>query len=224
MQKYSIFHASDERFLKEWHRPYAELFRGAGPVLDIGCGLGIFADVLREIGVDSLGIDFDPEMVKASTQRGHRAILGDQNTVATLSQHFQGIHISHVVEHLWGEDVVLLLERCWPLLNDAGRLIIRTPNWEHREVRHRVFWMDHTHRRPYPSELLVRILTDIGFSTLCAGVEPYGLNDLFVVAAKHPHPPHFELRPAFDKGPRGSRSLLSRLVGRTKHLLKPGRS
>ena len=49
-QKYSLFHGTEEERLKQWHTPYADMLAQHGPVLDVGCGPGYFADLLRERG------------------------------------------------------------------------------------------------------------------------------------------------------------------------------
>ncbi len=184
MQRFSVFHGSSEGILKGWHQPYTEIFASCNPVLDVGCGLGYFADLMRDLGVQCIGLDIDPAMVKASEGRGHVAHVGDHRSLRSLSTEFGGIHISHVVEHLWGEELVELLEQCAAVLRAGGRIVIRTPNWENTEVRHRMFWSDYSHRRPYNVEVLSKLLKDLGFSIEAAGAEPYGHNDLFVVATK----------------------------------------
>ena len=186
--------------MKAWHRPYADIFVDRAPVLDVGCGLGYFADLLRERGVKCTGLDIDPAMVKESQARGHVAHEGDHRSITQLGGDFGGIHISHVVEHLWGDDMVELLEQCTTSLRAGGRIVIRTPNWENREVRHRMFWSDYTHRRPYNVEVLTKILRDLGFSIEASGAEPYGHNDLYVIGTKGA-PSGNETRPDFSQDP-----------------------
>jgi SAM-dependent methyltransferase len=200
-QKYSLFHGTEEDRLKLWHSPYADMFAQRGPVLDVGCGLGYFADLLRDRGTACLGLDIDPEMVRASRERGHEAIEGDDKSVAALPGIFRGIHLSHVIEHVWGDDAVRLLETCAEKLAADGILVIRTPNWGNRHVRRHVFWLDHTHKRPYPVELLTKLLTDIGMHVCAAGAEPYGLNDLYVVARKGQPTDGAQFAPVFTTDP-----------------------
>ena len=184
MQKFSLFHGAEEGTLKAWHSPYVSLFVDREKVLDVGCGLGYFADLLKERGVSCVGLDIDPTMVAATRTRGHIAHLGDQNVVSKLDGKFDGVHISHVIEHLWGEDVIYLVEQCAAKLREGGRMVIRTPNWEVAEVRHKVFWLDHTHRRPYGLALIEKIARDSDFQIVASGHEPYGLQDLYLVADK----------------------------------------
>ena len=182
-QKFSLFHDANEAALKGWHTPYAGVF-GAGRVADVGCGPGYFLDLLRERGIRAFGIDFDPEMVAASQRRGHEAVLGNENTLKEMPGTFSGVHLSHIIEHLWGDDAVALLENAKTALIPGGVLIVRTPNWMNAEVRHYGFWLDHTHKRPYPKELLEKMLGDMGFEIMQAGFEPGGWQDTFVIARK----------------------------------------
>lgn len=129
-QRYSLFHGGDknEAPLKAWHAPYADAFRGLDTVLDLGCGPGYFLDLLRDRGVRGIGIDFDRAMVEAAARRGHDARLGDHTLVGTFREELGGIHLSHVIEHLWGDDAVALLEASVHALAPGGLLIVRTPN------------------------------------------------------------------------------------------------
>ena len=231
MQRFSIFHASSEQTLKAWHRPYAEVLACYAPVLDIGCGPGYFADLLRDHGAKCVGLDIDPAMVEASRSRGHVAHQGNQCSIHRLGIEFGAIHVSHVIEHLWGEEVVALLEQCAANLCEGGRLVIRTPNWEMAEVRRRVFWLDHTHRRPYGRELIERLLRDLGFTVEISGYEPYGLRDLFVIGVKG-CPNAGDIQLSFSKWPAPfptplvskSVALLWRAPSWLKRLLRPLRS
>src|SRR4051812_12194369 len=48
---------------------FAEETRGRGLVADFGCGPGHVARYLRDQGVDILGIDLSPEMIRVATCR-----------------------------------------------------------------------------------------------------------------------------------------------------------
>jgi glycosyltransferase involved in cell wall biosynthesis len=181
-QKFSIFHDGNEAALRRWHAPYADAFRGAVRVADVGCGPGYFLDLLRERALTGFGIDIDPDMVAAARRRGPEAIAGDHLTLATMPAAFGGVHLSHVIEHVWGDEAVALLEASKAALTPGGILIVRTPNWGNAEVRHGGFWLDHTHKRPYPRELLEKLLADLGFTVVQSGYEPSGWQDTYVVA------------------------------------------
>ena len=185
-QKFSLFQGSDaaEGGLKAWHTPYADAFRGRQRVVDVGCGPGFFLDLLRERAVPALGIDIDPEMAEAARARGHEALTGEHRALAEFRASFDGVHLSHIIEHLWGDDVVALLESAHEALRPLGIVIVRTPNWANATVRHGGFWLDHTHKRPYPRELVAKMLEDIGFDVVQSGYEQSGWEDTYVVGRK----------------------------------------
>jgi SAM-dependent methyltransferase len=56
---------------------YVPYFRGSAPVVDLGCGRGEFLELLREAGIDGLGIDGNAEMVGRCRERGLSAEVGD---------------------------------------------------------------------------------------------------------------------------------------------------
>jgi SAM-dependent methyltransferase len=220
LQQFSLFHETSEKDLKAWHRPYAAIFAGQSPVLDIGCGPSYFADVLLELGIDSLGIDLDPAMVEMSITRGRRAVLGTQNSLPETDGGFGGVHVSHVIEHLWGDELETLLVNANRALRPGGILVLRTPNWENRFVRERLFWMDHTHKRPYPRELLVRMLRDLGMTQLTSGAEPFGMNDTYVVAAKPSLENKEAIRVQFSGSQNSQVTTVRRIKGRIKNRLR----
>lgn len=184
MQQFSIFHQIPEARLKLWHHPYAELFRPCRRVLDLGCGPGYFLDLLRERNVPGLGLDIDPEMVAQARERGHQAELGTQRDLGNYREEFDAVHVSHVIEHLWGDDALELIRNSLGALRPGGLLVIRTPNWSYHEVRNGGFWHDHTHKRPYPLALLEKLSADLGAETALGGHEPFGWRDTFFVARK----------------------------------------
>jgi SAM-dependent methyltransferase len=181
LQDSTLFFCQEEEAFKRWHTPYARLFQGYPSVVDLGCGQGTFLDLVRAQKSSTLGIDPDPQMVKITQQRGHNVLLGDQTLIGQFSSAFHGIHISHVIEHMWGEQAIQLIKDCAAALQPGGMLVIRTPNWENQIVRNGAFWLDHTHCRPYPLALLQQMIKASGFKITACGYEPFGLEDIYLV-------------------------------------------
>ncbi len=185
-QRFSFYHgAGTEAAIRDWLSPYAREFEGCRLVLDIGCGPGTFLSLLRELGVNAYGIDTDPAMVAICQADGLQAAALSAGELDRLPGEFDGVHIGHVVEHLTGGELERLLEHLAERLPPGARLLIRTPNWKNDEVHGGGFWLDHTHRRPYPPELLVKMLQDLGLHDVTAGFEPGGWNDT-VIRARRP--------------------------------------
>jgi glycosyltransferase involved in cell wall biosynthesis/tetratricopeptide (TPR) repeat protein/GT2 family glycosyltransferase len=184
-QKFSLYHVEGrEAVLKSWMVPYADEFIGCENVLDIGCGPGLFLELLNERGISCIGFDYDAEMVAICKGKGLNARVVNGNALSGYSEQFDGIHLGHIIEHMDGEAMVKLLEACVAALRPGGLLLIRTPNWQNETVRSGGFWLDHTHVRPYPLELLDQIYQDLGLDMIRKGYEPGGWNDIYILGKR----------------------------------------
>lgn len=184
-QRFSLYHTEgNEESHKRWMAPYADIFKGRRHVLDLGCGPGVFLDLLRERGIQGTGLDFDPDMVAVCTEKGLHTEIGDVRTLSQDGQAFDGIHLGHIIEHMDGPSMIGLLEACLAVLEPDGLLLVRTPNWNNETVRNGGFWLDHTHVRPYPLELLDRVFQDLGLDVIAKGYEPEGWEDTYIVGRK----------------------------------------
>jgi 2-polyprenyl-3-methyl-5-hydroxy-6-metoxy-1,4-benzoquinol methylase len=146
--------------LRAHQRPLIQrFFAGRRAVLDIGCGRGIVLDLLKELGVGAEGVDIMSEAASYCAAKGLRAHLGEANAfLATKTAEYDGIFCSHLIEHL----VTLAFNALQP----AGLFLIVTPNPRDIAIITDVFWLDPTHRRPYPGELIKSMLAEAGFTRI----------------------------------------------------------
>jgi SAM-dependent methyltransferase len=151
---------------------FEERFRGpdrfaaaGGEVADLGCGRGEFLELLRDRGVDAVGLDASAEMVSLSREKGLRAEHGD--LFAFLADRppgsLGGILCSHVVEHLWPADHVRFARLAAAALRPGGLLIVETPNPKSLIAGAINFSCDPTHLRPVYPETLAFMLERAGF-------------------------------------------------------------
>jgi 2-polyprenyl-3-methyl-5-hydroxy-6-metoxy-1,4-benzoquinol methylase len=155
---------SDEDVVRRVQQSFADLFRGAAPVLDIGCGRGIFLEILARAGIEAIGLDHSDESVEFCREKGFRVQREDAHTfLAGTEQQFGGIFCSHVIEHLAYEDASALLKLCYRALRPGGVLLVVTPNPLDLAVISEIFWLDPTHVRPYPAPLLRNMSEAAGF-------------------------------------------------------------
>jgi len=156
--------------LLERYRPYAERFRGAAAVLDVGCGRGEFLELLREVGAGGVGIDADAAMVVASRAKGLEAVEGDaREYLAGRPDSLDGVFAAHLIEHLRPEDVVQLVRDSARALRPGGRLLLVTPNPHNLNMQLREFWTDLQHVRFYTPEIVAWILTEAGLHQVETG-------------------------------------------------------
>jgi len=153
----------------EW---YASMF-SEGPVVDIGAGRGFFLEALRARGVGCLGVDISEEAAAEARRLGVEIIVEDAFTFLAERSGFAGIFLSHLIEHLEPARVDELLRSAHEALLPGGTIVIVTPNMRDWLVLSEIFWLDPTHVRPYPRQLVAAMLDVAGFS-----VEGSGLRNL----------------------------------------------
>lgn len=110
-------------------------------VLDYGCGRGKYLRRLREIGCDVVGADVNERYLEEGEAAGFRVYDALKFDFAHLR--FDIIFLSHLVEHLGPDDLVILIPRLCELLEPGGRLVLSTPVLGER------FYHDFSHVRPY---------------------------------------------------------------------------
>jgi SAM-dependent methyltransferase len=101
--------------------------RASGPLLDVGCGGGLFLGMMRERGFRVAGLDFSREAA-AVAWRHHEApaVVADLESAPFRSASFAGITMSHVLEHVADPRAYMAAAR--DLLAPDGRLVIFVPN------------------------------------------------------------------------------------------------
>jgi len=160
-----------EKHVRRSHRRFIRYFRSCRLVLDLGCGRGSFMNLLQESGVACVGVDSSPSSLDACKRRGLDAVeLADATSY--LRRHpdtFEGIFCSHLIEHMEPQQAAALLDSSLLALRPGGVAIFVTPNAADLEVVAGRFWLDTTHVRLYPSELLLSMMRNSGFRNLEVG-------------------------------------------------------
>lgn len=135
------------------------------PVLDLGCGRGEWLELLLENNIAAHGVDLDQGMLAACSERGLSASSADAiEHLSALADHSQlAVTGFHLAEHLPFAVLQTLLAQARRVLVPGGLLILETPNPENLVVGTASFYIDPTHLRPLPSQLLSFLAEYQGF-------------------------------------------------------------
>lgn len=181
--------------------------------LDLGCGRGEWIEMLRERGVDALGVDMNDAMLDACRAKNLSVAAGDVIAIlqSQTAESRNIISAIHLVEHLEFDALKTLVSEAHRVLQPGGVLIMETPNPENIQVATTHFYLDPTHRRPVPPPLLSFLPEYFGFdrvkiirlneSRRCAGNDGPTLVDVFrgvspdyAVVAQKAGPPDLKAR------------------------------
>jgi O-antigen chain-terminating methyltransferase len=133
--------------------------------VDLGCGRGEFLEVLSSANYNAQGVDLDDGMLAACYDLNLPAAKADAlSFTESLPESSQSVVSAfHLVEHIQFEQLQSLVFQAERILEPGGLLILETPNPENLIVSTKNFYLDHTHQRPIPPELLAFIAEFHGF-------------------------------------------------------------
>jgi SAM-dependent methyltransferase len=140
-----------------------------GPLLDAGCGGGLFLGMMRERGFRVLGLDYSAEAAAIAWRRQQAPSVCAMLDAAPFAAGSLGaISMYHVLEHLY--DPRAYLEAARDLLEPEGRLIVQVPNascWQFRLLGGSWNGIDvPRHLFDYRARDLERLLETSGFRVL----------------------------------------------------------
>jgi SAM-dependent methyltransferase len=150
----------------------------AGRMLDVGCGGGLLAGMLRKRGVDAVGLDSSTSACRIAWERHCvPAVTGDLVRHPFQGASFAVVTMFHVLEHLPVPAAFLSAAR--DLLRPGGHLIVQVPNadsWQFRLLGWRWNGLDiPRHLTDFRLEDLTWMLQDCGFEVV--RVKHFSLRD-----------------------------------------------
>jgi 2-polyprenyl-3-methyl-5-hydroxy-6-metoxy-1,4-benzoquinol methylase len=157
-----------EDYVRQRQRFYVPYFQGRRNVLDLGCGRGEFLEVMQEAGIPARGVELSTEMAAICRAKG---LLAEQNDLFSYlpslpDASLDGLFAAHVLEHLPPDGVPGLMRTAASKLQPSGVLAIETPNPECLAIFATHFYLDPTHLRPLPPELLRFYVEEAGFGRI----------------------------------------------------------
>ena len=134
-------------------------------VLDLGCGRGEWLELLKEKSIRAHGVDLDEDMLSECTKLHldytHGDVMDFIKKQADAS--WNVITSFHLIEHLPFDYLKELVCECFRVLKPGGLLILETPNCENILVGSGNFYLDPTHVKPLPSQLISFLTIFCGF-------------------------------------------------------------
>ena len=149
--------------------PFVESLKNIHPdvnAVDLGCGRGEWLELMQEVGIDCRGVDLDEGMLLACRELG--LLVETRDAISYLKSltddSLSVVSAFHLVEHLTFEQLQAVVAQAHRVLKPGGLLIMETPNPENIVVATRNFYLDPTHQRPIPPELLFFVAEFYGFA------------------------------------------------------------
>lgn len=137
---------------------FERFFRKGMKILDIGCLKGNFLSVDPK---NITGVEINPKVVEFCLKQGYKVKNVDvEKGLPFKDNSFDGIYISHVVEHL--KNPLYVLKECYRVLKKGGKIVIKTPDYN----KWKGFWDDYTHQFPLTKKSLRDIVMDADFENI----------------------------------------------------------
>jgi O-antigen chain-terminating methyltransferase len=145
---------------------YVERLRDQAPVADLGCGRGELLDLLRQAGIEAVGVEGNAEAARACGNLGLDVVHGDlvQFLAARDAASLGAVVAIQVAEHLPPPVLQTLLREAHRVLKPEGLLMLETVNPRSVVGFLEVYNRDLTHERPLHPDTLSFLAAAAGFS------------------------------------------------------------
>jgi O-antigen chain-terminating methyltransferase len=135
-------------------------------VADLGCGRGEFLELLREAGIEAMGVESNAQAAAHCRERGLAVHQSDLLSflAARPDASLGGVFAAQVAEHLPPRVLLSLLRETHRVLRREGLLLLETVNPRSVTGFLEVYNRDLTHERPLHPETLSFLAAAAGFS------------------------------------------------------------
>lgn len=142
---------------------HKNIYPDAG-ILDLGCGRGEWLETLSKQNLRAIGVDKHCFISNCNIS-DNQFVAGDAlEYLEELPSSSQKVVTAfHLIEHLPFDRLVSLIINIYRVLVPGGLCIVETPNPENLFVSTQTFYLDPTHLRPLPSQLLNFLFQQNGF-------------------------------------------------------------
>jgi 2-polyprenyl-3-methyl-5-hydroxy-6-metoxy-1,4-benzoquinol methylase len=135
-------------------------------VLDVGCGRGELLEMLKAANIPAYGIEVSATYAPEWEAAGVDVLVADATShLRTLHERsLAAVSAIQVVEHLDVEALLEFLDVAMRALAPGGLLLLETPNPANLTVGANSFYLDPSHQKPLPAELLSFLVRSRGYS------------------------------------------------------------
>jgi len=153
-----------EDFIAERQRVYLRFFKGLTKVVDVGSGRGEFLQLLRDEGIDAVGVELDQLLVQRCRKRGLCVELADafEYLQSVPETSLDAIFSAQFIEHIDSTRLPEFVELAHSRLRDRGLFIAETVNPE-SYLAQKTFFVDLTHQRPIFPQVLLHMCQRSGY-------------------------------------------------------------
>ena len=162
---YSHFESQfmDRDYIQMLQRPRVRFFKDCKKVLDLACGPGFFLELLKEAGIEAVGVDRNEGIVEKVRLKQLKVIHSDLfRYLESMEERYDGIFCSHLMEHLPFDRVTRLVELITTRLDPGGVLVLVFPNPGSIRLHLFGFWRDPEHVRFYNGNLIASVCQHYG--------------------------------------------------------------
>lgn len=153
--------------IRKWYQDTGRT-EGTAKFVDLGCGECEWIELLSENGFDAVGIDSNDAVVEKVRRELPNINIVLEDSLQYLKQcednSIDLISSFHMVEHMDFLTIITLLKECYRVLKKDGMLIVETPNPQNILTSSYYFYMDPTHIKPIPPELMMFFVEESGFA------------------------------------------------------------
>lgn len=115
-----------------------------GKVLEVGCSIGLFLDLLKSEGFEAEGVEIIPYAIRCCKEKGHTIHSRPIEELNLSPYSFDAIFAWEVIAHL--ENPELFLANAHNALRKDGLLFLTTPN--SGALEYDTIWQDNLRRHP----------------------------------------------------------------------------
>ena len=139
-------------------------------ILDLGCGECEWIELLEENGYPAVGVDSNAEVIRKVKGMYPEFRIIENNAIDYLRSQqdnsYDLITAFHMIEHMDITTQMTLIKECYRVLRPKGMLIFETPNPANIFISTYYFYLDPTHIKIVPSELLSFMVEEFGFKVV----------------------------------------------------------